>query len=181
VLLSSFIVNPSVSAPALPLEKSIHHNLLLGREDTRIRGARWVLKNIPPETIIARDYYSPDFHYAPRLSKSSSPKPYPLINLRIGGRNRFDRTTSSLKYLRRSGARYVILSSFMVARFRDFPDCYPLRNAFVDSTEKEGRLVHSENPFLPGYYRFDLDDIYSPFYTVMTRISPGPVVWIYRL
>jgi Dolichyl-phosphate-mannose-protein mannosyltransferase len=170
-----------ILALAVPLRKSIHHNLLLGREDTRIRAARWVLDNIPPETIIARDHYSPDFHYADLFSDGYPRKPYPLINLQIGGRDRFDRTTSSLEYLRRSGVRYIILSSFMVDRFRGFSGRYPDRNAFVDSIEKGGRLVHVESPFLPGHNRFNLDDIYSPFYTVMTRISPGPVVWIYRL
>ena len=129
-----------LGALAAPLAiRAADWNIQTGKPDTRYTALAWIEDNVPAGATIVREWHTPPVAQA-------------------GYKDIFIRAAyeQSLDWYRASGADYVVLSSFMYARYLDDPETYPVEAAFYE------RLFS-----LPPASSFDGQN--------------GPVIMIYRL
>jgi 4-amino-4-deoxy-L-arabinose transferase-like glycosyltransferase len=98
-----------------PLIKAAEWDNTTGKRDTRYAALAWIERNVPPGTVIAREWHTPPLAQA-------------------GYRDLFVRSIQEqpLAWYRAAGVEYVVLSSFMYQRYLDAPDQYPAYAAFYD-------------------------------------------------
>ena len=94
---------------------TIHHNLLLGQDDTRVLAARWAIENIPPDAKLALEDYTirdrrPRTYGGPSWQLSTD-----LLDV-----NELKRTDPTAPL--RGTTRYFMVSSFQQDRFSGGPD-----------------------------------------------------------
>ena len=168
----------TIAALALPLLRSIQHDVLLTQLDTRTIAKGWIEANIPAGAKLAADWPI----HTPPLSTAEQPVPgssaaYDLQY--IGGSGLSDH---DLDWYRRQGYDYLIASSFIYNIPLVFPQQDADRKAFYASLPQKLALVKkfsadpggAEPPFL-------FDEIYGPAVSLWQRERPGPSIEIYQL
>jgi hypothetical protein len=168
----------ATAAVALPLLRSIQHDMLLTQLDTRTIAKEWIEANIPAGAKIATDWPT----HTPPLSTAEQPVPggavvYDVQN--IGGSGLSDH---DLDWYRRQGYDYLIASSFIYDIPLVFPKQDTDRKTFYASLPQKLVLVKKfsaspdglEPPFL-------FDEIYGPAISLWQRERPGPTIEIYQL
>lgn len=169
------------------------YHALLGRPDTRVLGAAWVERTIPPGARIALEPYSLALPVASRQLRDagealavSLQQPLPARRPAPGSGGRADGywivrlDAYDLDGLRRAGVEYVVLSGFVYQRHQQ--DCARHARAcrFYRALEAEAELVFAASPGGDeGALR--VGDIYSPLTRLAERRHPGPPIRIYRL
>ena len=163
----------AVAALAQPTLDTVRHNVLLGREDTRVLAAQWALANVPPGAKLAVEEYT---------IRDRRPRAYG------GAAWQLDTDLLDVNQLRRAdptaplrgSTRYFMVSSFQQDRFSGGPDS-PQRQ-FYDALASQGRVVAQLGPGIYGAsLPFDLEDLYSPFWGLGRYERPGPTITIYEL
>ncbi len=137
VIMATLLV---VAALAVPLTiRAADWNIETGKPDTRYIALDWIEAHIPPGTTIAREWHTPPVAQA-------------------GYQDVFIRAAyeQPLGWYQAIGADYLVLSSYMYARYLDAPETYPAEAAFY-------RRLFA----LPPAATFDGEN--------------GPVLYIYRL
>jgi hypothetical protein len=162
-----------LAALAQPTLDTVRHNLLLGREDTRVLAARWAIEHVPPGAKLAVEEYT----IRDRRPRAYGGPAWQLDTdlLDVNQLRRADPTAPL-----RGSTRYFMISSFQQDRFADRVDS-PQRQ-FYDALAREGRVVAR---FAPGRddqsLPFDLEDLYSPFWDLRRYERPGPTITVYEL
>jgi hypothetical protein len=162
-----------LAAVAQPTFDTVRHNLLIAQEDTRAQAAEWALANLAPGTKMAVEEYT---------IRDRRPRAYggPVWKL--------DTDLLDVNQLRRADptaplrgqTRYFMLSSFQQDRFAGGPDA-PQRQ-FYDALAQQGRVVARFSPSKDGEpIPFDLEDLYSPFWSLDRYERPGPTITVYEL
>jgi dolichyl-phosphate-mannose-protein mannosyltransferase len=177
-----------IVAPALGRVAAYHH--LLAQPDTRMLGADWIERRVPPRTRIALEPYSltlPVMRQQLREAPGTVAALQPVTPARPAdapGRDdgywlvRLD--TYDLDLLRKDGVQYVVLSSFVYQRHRQACDRYPAACRFYAELEKQSHLVFSVSPGVDDA-TLRVGDIYSPLTRLRERQHPGPAIRIYQL
>jgi hypothetical protein len=163
----------TILALAQPVADTVRHNVLLAQDDTRILAARWALANVPPGAKMALEEYT---------IRDRRPRAY-------GGPSwQLDTDLLDVNQLRRAdptaplrgSTRYVLTSSFQQDRFTGGPDS-PQRQ-FYEALARQGRVVATFAPGTGNQPRpFDLEDLYSPFWSLGAYERPGPTIMVYEL
>jgi hypothetical protein len=152
---------------------TVHHNLLIAQEDTRVLAARWALANVPAGAKLALEEYTirdrrPRAYGGPSWQLDTD-------QLDVNELKRADPTAPL-----RGTTRFFMVSSFQQERFAGGPDS-PQRQ-FYDALAQQGHVVAT---FSPGKGNqpipFDLEDLYSPFWGLDRYERPGPTVTVYEI
>jgi hypothetical protein len=191
-----------------PAALSARDTLLLGARETRELAGLWIQSNLPPGTRILSEGYAPFLPIAAgrlkeiidTLEESDRPR---------GMRLRFEMERSaadpgsgywlrememfSHPYLPRASAReydlarfrsagysIVVLSSGVFARYRRFPERYPIQNRFFDEVTRSGQLMHRVDSTTPWYGARTANQRLAEA-AARRWGRPGPVLLIYRL
>jgi hypothetical protein len=152
---------------------TVRHNQLIGEDDTRILAARWALNTVGPDSKMAVEEYT---------IRDRRPRAYG------GPAWQIDTDVLDVNQLRRADptaplrgtTRYFMLSSFQGDRFTGGPDT-PQRQ-FYEALAREGQVVARFSPSTDGEpIPFDLEDLYSPFWSLDRYARPGPTITVYEL
>ena len=172
-------------APALGRVAAYHH--LLAQPDTRMLGADWIERQVPPRTRIALEPYSLTLPVADRQLREAPGSLAALQQVTPAGAQgreegywlvRLD--TYDLDRLLRDGVQYVVLSGFVYQRHRQACDRYPDACRFYVELERRSQLVFSVSPGVDDA-TLRVGDIYSPLTRLRERQHPGPAIRIYQL
>jgi 4-amino-4-deoxy-L-arabinose transferase-like glycosyltransferase len=166
------------AAVTQPLALTLRHITLLGEPDTREMAANWVSENVPPEASIAVEVHAGmnyPFGWRGNVSAKENPSYFWLRGVSVFWPERKHEADEVLlgKY------DYVIVSSYgyaaPAANGADSP------RAFYQALNSKGRLVASFSAVAAAEAPYSLDDVYSPFWHLHGRASPGPTVRIYQM
>jgi hypothetical protein len=166
-----------VAALIMPLLKSIQHDILLTKTDTRTIAKDWIEANLPAGAKIAADW---PIHTPPlATAEQAVPDTATVYDVQyIGGAGLSDH---DLNWYRQQGYHYLIASSFIDDIPLVFPKQDAERKAFYDSLPQQLELVKevtansgSEPPYL-------FDEIYGPAISLWQRERPGPTLKIYQV
>jgi hypothetical protein len=163
----------TVATLAQPTLDTVRHNVLIGREDTRVLAAEWALANVPPGAKLAVEEYT----IRDRRPRAYGGPAWQLDTdlLDVNQLRRADPTAPL-----RGSTRYFMISSFQQDRFAGGPDS-PQRQ-FYDALASQGRMVARFTPGLDDTaLPFDLEDLYSPFWGLGRYERPGPTITVYEL
>ncbi len=152
---------------------TVRHNQLLGEDDTRVLAARWALANVGRCSKMAVEEYT----IRDRRPRAYGGPAWQLDTdlLDVNEIKRADPTAPL-----RGTTRYFMLSSFQGDRFAGGPDA-PQRQ-FYEALAREGRVVARFSPGTDGTpIPFDLEDLYSPFWSLDRYERPGPTITVYEL
>jgi len=174
--------------PALGRVAAYHH--LLAQPDTRMLGADWIERQVPPRTRIALEPYSLTLPVSRRQLREAPgtlaalQHVTPTLPVDAPGREdgywlvRLD--TYDLDDLLKDGVQYVVLSGFVYQRHRQACDRYPAACRFYAELENRSQLVFSVSPGVEDM-PLRVGDIYSPLTHLRERQHPGPAIRIYQL
>jgi 4-amino-4-deoxy-L-arabinose transferase-like glycosyltransferase len=161
--LTSALAVTVIAAAALPLSDSIAYNRSLAGQDVRLTAKDWVERNIPIGSLIAVDTYGPplvrrmDMPYFRQAGMT--PAYYGLLKLKLPVPGVRDER-HSLRFLRRRGVDYVIVTSAVYKRIMAAATEYPRVVSFYRRLGDQARLLRVFRP-KPG--------------------ERGPVIKLYRL
>jgi hypothetical protein len=130
-----------VGALAAPLTiRAADWNIETGKPDTRYVALNWIEEHIPPGATIAREWHTPPVAQAG----------YGDVFIRAAYEQPLD-------WYRASGADYLVLSSFMYARYLDDPETYPAEAAFYEKllSRRPAAAFEGENGPVILIYRLD--------------------------
>jgi hypothetical protein len=185
----------AVAALVLPeVARAVAYHRLLAQPDTRVLGAAWVEREVPPGTRIALEPYTLSLPVARQQLEAEAgqlaatlqhplPPDAAVGRPGAGGADGYwlvRLATYDLDRLRRDGVRYVVLSGFVYQRHREACDAYPRACRFYAALEAQGAPVFSVSPG-GEERRLWVGDIYSPLTDLRDRRHPGPSIRIYRL
>ena len=161
-----------------PLVKSIRHDVLLTRHDTRTLAKEWIENHIPAEAKVAVEWPT----FGPPLSTPDELTPFShrvyLVDV-IGGTGL---SRHPVVWYREQGFDYLISSSFIYNIPLSFEEWDVERRKFYASLDQELRLVQEFRPFAEEIEPpFIFDEIYGPVISVWQRERPGPTIKIYEL
>jgi len=146
---------------AQPLAKSIRHDLLITRDDTRELARRWVEQNVPRH---ARVLIEGPFPAMPT-------HPYSFY---VGTKLPF--------YFRQVGADYLICNRIVRRAWQTEPGGQVLAVPLYDKIESQFVPVASFMPSKPGAnVKYHLGQSDSPLMSLWSVDRPGPGIQIYRL
>jgi hypothetical protein len=156
-----------------PTFDTIRHNMLIGEDDTRALAAEWALANVPPGAKMQVEEYT---------IRDRRPRAYggPVwrLDTDLLDVNKLDRADPTEPL--RGQTRYFMISSFQQDRFSGGPNS-PQRQ-FYDALAQQGRVVARFSPSVDGEpIPFDLEDLYSPFWSLDRYERPGPTITVYEL
>jgi hypothetical protein len=169
----------------------VAYHRLLARPDTRMLGAGWIEREVPPGARIALEPYSLSLPVARRqvweapetLAGLQRPAPGVLPGTSAGPEDgywlvRLD--TYDLDHLLGDGVEYVVLSGFVYQRNRQACGRHPIPCRFYALLEARSDLVFSASPGVEDTI-LRMGDIYSPLTRLGERQHPGPPIRIYRI
>lgn len=159
---------------AQPLANLIWFDHLLTMPDTRTLATEWILQELPENTIITQESYS----VFPKYFMFSPDIPYKLMAI-----NERSSTSSNLDHYLSRTTQYVTVSNYTYERARVDPADEALRLEQLAYLDEHATLVKTFDPYRPGYQSdwFYQDEIYGPAAETLQRISPGPLIKIYRV
>lgn len=161
-----------------PLIKSIQHDILLTRQDTRTLATQWIETHVPAKAKIAVDWptLSPPLSTSEKVLPGSN-KVYDVTVVGTSGLSKH-----SVAWYREQGYDYLISSSF-ISNLTMVSDVWTAeRQAFYSSLDRDLKPIQEFWPYqrqleLPFYF----DEIYGPIISISQRERPGPVIKIYKL
>lgn len=168
-----------VVATLEPAAYLIWHDLVLTREDTRSEARRWASTHLPPGARIVVEAYGVPLGQEYAVSRVSA------------------LADKSLGEWRGEGAQFFVTSSFIADRFapellgvarppaNDRCGTFRLGNIHPEvyaDLRKQARMVARFSPW-PDAARqsFAIDNVYSPFWNVLSWRRPGPVITVFQL
>jgi hypothetical protein len=168
----------TIGAVAQPAIKSIQHDILLSRQDTRTLAMQWIEAHIPADAKIAVDWptLSPPLSTPQKVMPGSS-KVYDVMVVGASGLPKY-----SVEWYREQGYEYLISSSF-ISDLTMVSDTWTAeRQAFYSSLDQDVTPIQEFWPYPsqlePAFY---FDEIYGPIISTSQRERPGPVIKIYKL
>jgi 4-amino-4-deoxy-L-arabinose transferase-like glycosyltransferase len=178
--LGSVLAIIALLQPAIAI---VQHNLLIGREDTRVLASRWAMEHLAGKGAIAIYDYEWD--------GGMFTLPAPAGGWPIGGLEFAAATprTGSPDVLasEKSVTRFLVVSSFVqdAKRLRalrmgsEWPDTL---ERWWDNEVARGEMLASFAPGVNGgSVPYRNDDAYTPLWTLGVRARPGPTIKIYEL
>jgi hypothetical protein len=177
-ILLSFV---AILQPAIAI---VQHNLLIGRDDTRVLASRWAMENLAGKGAIA--VYDPDW------DGSLLTLPRPWGGWPAGRRLQFtaagpSATGSGEASPPAAAARFLAISSYVrdpkrltaLAKGSQWPDTL---ERWATAQVARGRKLGTFTPGIGGRsVPFRRDDPYTPFWDLGTWARPGPTIMIYEL
>jgi hypothetical protein len=175
LLLSSFLF---ILVIFTPLRTVFGQNLLLTKEDSRITAKRWIEENIPADSKIALQWFTPT------LSTKENPEPGSTRTFEAIILDPFTSNPDyySLDYYITNKFQYIVISSYIygLRRVDDFEEA--TRQDFYASLLDNAELLAEFNPYKanldPPFY---FEEIYGPVISLRSRDRPGPVIKVYRI
>jgi hypothetical protein len=186
---------------------SVHNDVLLARDDTRMEVRRWMVDNIPPGAKIVVEPIAPDqwamdvgrplFEAAGgtgsgnrwnkwRTSRSCIENDGTEITsgaCRVVKLEDYERTTRPelVESYRKGGFCWVITGSTQFGRAYADPDAVPNAPRYYDELRERGDVVYRINPRGQESGRLPFSFDYSFNYYPLTYERPGPEIVVYRL
>lgn len=154
---------------------SCKHNLLISKTDTRILARNWIANNLPPQSKIVTEGYSPSlkiYNDKDRLMENINNHQVKSVWTAL--------PRVSLNEYKRLKFKYIITSSYISKRYLDNPDKYPRENSFYRTLEREAKQIFKISP-AKGEVPFYLDEVYSPFWNLFILERPGPTITIFQI
>ncbi|MBE7470371.1 MAG: glycosyltransferase family 39 protein [Anaerolineales bacterium] len=147
---------------------------LLTRPNTQQLATTWFIENFPEDTVVAKEPYS----ILPETVFLSQPWPYKVITL-----DRTDPARSQENYYLSRKTELIAVSNFTFARIREKPAAEQIRLNQLKLLAEKAILLKEFNPYRRSPYSnwFYLDELYGPAGETLQRVSPGPLIRIYRL
>ncbi|HYI16801.1 MAG TPA: phospholipid carrier-dependent glycosyltransferase [Thermomicrobiales bacterium] len=136
-----------VGVLATPLTiRAADWNIETGKPDTRYVALKWIEEHVPPGATIIREWHTP-----------------PVAQVGYG--DIFIRAAyeQPLDWYRASGAEYLVISSFMYARYLDAPETYPTEAAFYVRLFAIPPAATFDGANGPELYIYRLDDAAPAF------------------
>lgn len=188
--------------------RSLYHDWLLTRTDTRTEAKRWIEAHIPTGTRVAVEAYILISAWVPRLHEVPAQQRQMLAALTSQGSGRVrqlrlahERPTVSyelieistverpwksyvnpydIERLRQQGIEYVVISSYWMSN-RSSAE-HPIERRFYEALASSAQLVATFEPFRRGVEPFwDISGAHTPFVGVTRLSRPGPTIYVYRL
>jgi len=163
---------------AQSLVHDVHANRVLMQTSTRERTVDWMLDNIPPGSMIARERIylrigdSPAFRDGESLPWRFFGSPAPtLLSLEPGLLDTFER----------EGVCWVVTGSIQKGRALNEPEALPEAIAYYQALEQRGELVYHASPYKQGADAIPLNFDWSYNNYPLVYKTPGPEIDIYRL
>lgn len=154
-----------LAAVGQPTYKSVMHDHLLTRKDTRELASEWLRENLPAGSVIAMDRRVP-------VDAST----YTVLRFED------DLARHELEYYRNRGVEFVIVSQYLYARYRQDPERYRKEVSFYDRLAVEAALVKTFHPSKDGTeIPFSGPQTFSPVTHLSSLERPGPTLKIYQL
>ncbi len=183
-------------AVVTPLTRSVLHDLLLTRTDTRTLAWQWIERNIEPGTIVATQAYGPPI--PAKDSPSVGGSKVREMKDRVKEALLQDRLVYEVRHIQgpemhdvarlvAEGASYAVVNDYCARRHLAFRDIYPKEAAFYGELDKKASLAAEFSPYKGGALlhwdnTMDLKGLYSPAASELwLRERPGPQIRIYRL
>jgi hypothetical protein len=159
----------------LPVRRTVWHDYILTRTDTRTLAREWVLANIPADSNIFSERYGPplpDAWYAP-------PGTNPVYNITLT--NMLGENGESAQHYIAQGIEYFIISSYEYNRVLRDPGLERNRRTLYALLGSKADLLREFSPYSGSYEPpFTLDQVYGPANDVDYCERPGPVIKIYK-
>jgi hypothetical protein len=150
---------------------SIKHNLLIGKQDTRVIVREWMINNIAPNSTIISEAYGPSLR---NFDNRGIINNYQIQSV---GKALPKKTLEDYK---KDGIKYIITSDFIRMRYYSFPKNYSNEIRFYGSLDESGREIYSISP-AKRPVPFHVDEVYSPFWNLFVLDRPGPQIRVYQL
>ncbi len=167
-----------IGAIAQPLIKSIRHDILLTRQDTRTLAKQWIENNIPREAKIAVDWPT----HSPPLSTPEEllPNSQKVYYVTVAGSNGLSK--HPLTWYLEQNFDYLISSSYIYNLRLVDKDWDAEQQAFYASLDQDLTLLQEFRPN-KGQLEppFIFDEIYGPITGLWLRERPGPAIKIYKV
>ncbi len=167
-----------IGAVVQPLIKSIRHDVILTRQDTRTLAKEWIENHIPAEAKVAVEWPT----FGPPLSTPEGLTPYSHKVYLVDVIDGTGLSRHPVIWYREQGFDYLISSSFIYNIPLSFEEWDVERRNFYTSLDQELRLVKEFRPSTEeGELPFIFDEIYGPVISLWQRERPGPIIKIYKL
>ena len=183
---------------------SIHNDVVLARDDTRMEVRRWMVENIPAGSKIVVEPIAPDQWAAdvgqPLFSATGSGNRWnkwrtsrscvnndgtPITSgaCRVVKLEDYERTTrpALVESYRKGGFCWVITGSNQFGRAYADPDVVPNALPYYDELRKRADVVYRISPYGRDSERVPFSFDYSFNYYPLTYERPGPEIVVYRL
>lgn len=167
-----------IGAIAQPLVKSIRHDVLITRQDTRTLAKHWIETHIPAEAKIAVDWET----HGPPLSTPEKVMPYShkVYHVYVVGGTGL--SEQPVVWYREQGFDYLVTSSFIYDLRLVYEEWDAERRIFYTLLDQDLRLVQEFRPHRDQIEPpFVFDEIYGPIVSLWQRERPGPTIRIYAL
>jgi 4-amino-4-deoxy-L-arabinose transferase-like glycosyltransferase len=128
-----------------PAAQAVELNVELGKTDTRYPALTWTKQNLPEETTIAHEHYTP-----------------PLEDATVESIQIWSAYEQPIDWFEENSIDYLMISSHIYQRYLDEPDRYPEAAAFYSaliSKPAEVRFESSSEHAGPDIYVFRIDRI----------------------
>jgi len=167
-----------IGAVVQPLVRSIRHDVLLTRQDTRTLAKEWIENHIPAGAKVAVEWPT----FGPPLSTPEGLIPYSHKVYLVDVIDGTGLSRHPLIWYREQGFDYLISSSFIYNIPLSYEEWDVERQKFYTSLDQELRLVQEFRPSKEEIEPpFIFDEIYGPIISLWQRERPGPVIRIYKL
>jgi hypothetical protein len=142
--------------------------------DTRQLATDWFVNEFPEDTVILREGYT----ILPQVLYLHDNWPYKWINLNEEAPSRRE-----VNHYLSDKAQVIAVSNYIYERVRRDPVEEQARPKQLAYLEEKAELVKIFDPYRDNYQPdwFYLDQLYGPSAETFQRITPGPLIKIYRL
>jgi hypothetical protein len=185
------------------LERSVHADRVLARDDTRNLVRDWMVRNIPAGSKVVVEPVVPDAWFTdpgtpPPISASGRrwvklPIGRWIVNdrgqLRVGNDGRAVKTEDYERTLRpgllhayeSAGYCWVVIGSTQYGRALTSPREVPQALEYYRELDRRGTVVHKQTPYKQGRGPVDFNFDWSFDYYPKAYRRPGPTIAVYRL
>jgi hypothetical protein len=161
-----------------PAAKSVRHNVLLGRTDTRTLAQDWIDAHVPSGTRIAMQWYGP------ALSGANDPEPGCRRTYDVVSIDPFDEhsETYDLDTYQTEKVAYLVVNSWGKSfQHKDLTQ-NQMRERFFLQLEVQAQRVARFQPVQKGEkVPFVFEQIYGPYTSLWKIVRPGPEVEIFAV
>jgi hypothetical protein len=160
----------------LPVRRTVWHDYILTRTDTRTLAREWILAHIPTDSNVFTERYGPPLPDALK----APPGAEPVYNITLS--NMLGENGESAQHYASQGIEYFIISNYEYSRVLRDPELERNRRALYALLDSQCHLLKEFRPYSDGTYEppFTIDQIYGPANDVDYRERPGPIIKIYE-
>lgn len=162
----------------IPLKNDVLLDNLLTRQDTRAIAKWWIESNLPVNSKIALQWFTPT------LATENDPEPESSRIFRTFIIDPFVSNPDyySIEYYRKNGFKYLIVSSFIYKLHRVDANDELVRKEFYASLDNQAKLIaefkpNKGNAEIP----FEFEEFYGPVMSLQSRDRPGPTIKVYQI